>query len=135
MRQLHCTVLLAFLAVLATACDGDGGSLDAASEHDGTIDPVLDGDVTPEPAGDPAVETSTEPGGDPATEPVADPTTEPASDPHTDGANAGCVVRGTPGCGGCACESCVCEIEPHCCSLAWDDACVWDCEFICGEEC
>jgi hypothetical protein len=135
MRGLPCTVLLALVAALAAACDEDGGGVDAGSEQDGAIDPADEGDVTPEPASDPAVDPGPEPASDPVSDPAADPATEPTTDPGTDGTSAGCVTHDTPGCGGCACEACVCEIEPHCCSLAWDDACVWDCEFICGVEC
>jgi len=137
MRGQPCRALLTLLtaAALAAACDEDGGSLDAAADPDGAADPQVDGDVTPEPAGDPAADPEPETTVDAAPDAAPDPVMDPPTDPDTDTANAGCVARDTPGCGGCACESCVCEIEPHCCSLAWDDACVWDCEFICGAEC
>ncbi len=137
MRGKACRALLTLLTVaaLAAACDEDGGSADAAAEQDGVVDPHVDADVALEPAADPAVDVEPETSADPAPDAAPDSAADPPSDPGTDGTNAGCVVRDTPGCGGCACESCVCEIEPHCCSLAWDDACVWDCEFICGVEC
>ena len=137
MRGQHHKALLALVtaAALVVACDEDGTAVDAASEPDGSTDPVIDADAASEPTSDPVVDPGTDPAGDPIIEPAPDPTTEPATDPGTDGTNAGCEVRDTPGCGGCACESCVCEIEPHCCSLAWDEACVWDCEHICGAEC
>jgi hypothetical protein len=128
-------VFLLLLTVLVAACDEDGGTVDATSEPDGSTDPVIDADAASEPASEPAADPGTEPAVDTATETATDPATETTTDPGTDGTNAGCVVRDTPGCGGCACESCVCEIEPHCCTLFWDEPCVWDCEHICGEEC
>jgi hypothetical protein len=37
----------------------------------------------------------------------------------------GCqVLPGLSGCPGCDCELAVCEIEPSCCSSAWDESCV-----------
>jgi hypothetical protein len=44
----------------------------------------------------------------------------------------GCVVGSGPGCGGCACEDCVCDIDPYCCQVTWDDLCVEECIDQCG---
>ena len=48
------------------------------------------------------------------------------------GGNDGCEVSDTPWCGGCACEACVCEMDPYCCEVAWDSLCVDECEIQCG---
>ena len=45
---------------------------------------------------------------------------------------AGCVPTDSPGCGGCACESCVCNLDAFCCQFAWDGICVAECETDCG---
>ena len=37
-----------------------------------------------------------------------------------------------PGCGGCACEACVCEMDAYCCDTAWDGQCVAECIEQCG---
>ncbi len=44
----------------------------------------------------------------------------------------GCVTLGTPTCGGCPCEACVCELDPYCCETAWDGICVGECINDCG---
>ncbi|MBM4371499.1 MAG: hypothetical protein FJ098_07580, partial [Deltaproteobacteria bacterium] len=44
----------------------------------------------------------------------------------------GCSATDTPGCGGCACEDCACELDPYCCDIEWDMACVGICEEECG---
>ncbi len=47
-------------------------------------------------------------------------------------ANDGCTEAATPGCGGCACESCVCAMDAYCCDTAWDTICVDECQNSCG---
>jgi hypothetical protein len=42
-------------------------------------------------------------------------------------AGDGCTPGQAPGCGGCACQSCVCGTDAYCCSTAWDDICVQEC--------
>lgn len=44
----------------------------------------------------------------------------------------GCVATGDLGCGGCDCETCVCAMDPYCCGVAWDGACVSECQNDCG---
>ena len=39
----------------------------------------------------------------------------------------GCVSATTAGCGGCACETCVCGADAYCCSDMWDATCVQEC--------
>ena len=46
-----------------------------------------------------------------------------------------CLSKPTPGCEGCACESCVCDLYPSCCSQSWDLFCASACEIACGESC
>ena len=41
----------------------------------------------------------------------------------------GCVAVSTKGCGGCACESCVCGQDSYCCGTKWDANCVE----LCGQ--
>lgn len=53
----------------------------------------------------------------------------------TAGPPPGCVVTTSPGCGGCACESCVCGMDPYCCNTAWDEYCVEECQYDCGMSC
>lgn len=40
---------------------------------------------------------------------------------------AGCTGSNKPGCGGCGCESCVCDLDPYCCNVKWDNQCVLEC--------
>ncbi len=47
-------------------------------------------------------------------------------------AGPGCEVEEGPGCGGCACEACVCEIDAYCCDTQYDDICVGICMDECG---
>ncbi len=54
--------------------------------------------------------------------------------PATAWAQAGCSTSDSPGCGGCACEACVCQADAFCCQTAWDDLCVGGCE-QCGTNC
>ncbi len=44
----------------------------------------------------------------------------------------GCDPSDLPGCGGCACEVCVCEMDPYCCTNSWDGLCVGECLDPCG---
>lgn len=44
----------------------------------------------------------------------------------------GCESSGSAGCGGCSCEDCVCDLDPYCCQVAWDDLCVDECISQCG---
>ncbi|GEM_PF-4225605 len=46
--------------------------------------------------------------------------------------NGGCEAHGLAGCGGCACEACVCGTDPFCCTAAWDSMCVARCNLACG---
>jgi len=46
----------------------------------------------------------------------------------------GCKVSEVPGCNGCSCEGCVCKADPACCTTAWDDSCVAQCQ-KCGTSC
>ena len=39
----------------------------------------------------------------------------------------GCEPTNTPGCGGCPCEECVCDMDFYCCETAWDNICVDEC--------
>ncbi|NOZ87938.1 MAG: LamG domain-containing protein [Deltaproteobacteria bacterium] len=36
------------------------------------------------------------------------------------------------GCGGCACEECVCAMAPECCNIAWSEQCKFMCLAYCG---
>lgn len=44
----------------------------------------------------------------------------------------GCQVASAPTCGGCLCEDCVCDMDPYCCQVVWDDLCVDECLDQCG---
>ncbi len=44
----------------------------------------------------------------------------------------GCVETSFPGCKGCACATCVCQIDPFCCEERWDWKCTYECQFSCG---
>jgi hypothetical protein len=48
---------------------------------------------------------------------------------------AGCSTSSYAGCGGCACETCVCGLDSFCCSTEWDIYCVEECEIDCGYSC
>ncbi len=48
---------------------------------------------------------------------------------------AGCTPQDGPGCGGCACEACVCAADSFCCEVAWDELCVEACSVDCGANC
>ena len=45
---------------------------------------------------------------------------------------AGCEATDQAGCGGCACETCVCEMDAYCCNGQWDDICASECMEHCG---
>jgi len=47
----------------------------------------------------------------------------------------GCFVRPTPGCDGCDCQSCVCAMNPSCCSGSWDSVCASQCKQTCNGKC
>lgn len=46
-----------------------------------------------------------------------------------------CLDSVAPGCPGCACEACVCDKDPLCCSTAWDADCVASCSECSGQPC
>jgi len=48
------------------------------------------------------------------------------------GPNDGCTVWKQPGCGGCLCEPCVCDMYPWCCFDGWFPECVDLCQWECG---
>ena len=50
---------------------------------------------------------------------------------------AGCAASTKPGCGGCACEACVCKLDDYCCAAAgaWTNYCVNLCKSSCGGKC
>jgi hypothetical protein len=123
---------LASLGMLLLACsDGGAGRWDADADAEGDTHVDATGDVGTdvpvEPATDPVVDA-------PADTPI-DAAPDAAHEPDGGSGTDGCVPTDTPGCGGCPCETCVCDIEPHCCEWFWDEACVWDCEHLCGQEC
>jgi len=49
--------------------------------------------------------------------------------------STGCEPSNFPGCGGCKCEPCVCQMDPYCCQVAWDGLCVDECKNQCGGCC
>ena len=55
----------------------------------------------------------------------------PADCPQTDG----CTSWEYPSCSGCACEACVCDLDPTCCTVAWDESCATSCSADCGQAC
>lgn len=122
------------LVAALIACSEDSGGWDAGADTSADTGSDTTGDVIVDSSMDSlAPDTASETPSDTA----ADTATDTATDPGHDGGSGGdgCVARDTPGCSGCPCEACVCEIEPHCCTLFWDEPCVWDCEFICGFTC
>ncbi|NUN15849.1 MAG: hypothetical protein HUU55_19665 [Myxococcales bacterium] len=48
---------------------------------------------------------------------------------------SGCSASVGPGCGGCACEACVCAKKPECCTIEWTDQCVGLCTGTCEQTC
>ena len=58
-----------------------------------------------------------------------------ATDVQDCGPKPGCVSSGgTPGCGGCECEECVCASDSFCCNSSWDSICANACK-ACGQDC
>lgn len=55
--------------------------------------------------------------------------------PPTPTASDGCTDSKAAGCNGCACEDCVCDLDPYCCATAWDAQCVAECGVKCGGKC
>ncbi len=55
--------------------------------------------------------------------------------PKDCGKCTGCQPRSKKGCPGCACEACVCKMDPDCCKLTWDHICVSECDKYCGGNC
>lgn len=47
----------------------------------------------------------------------------------------GCTASNFPGCGGCACEACVCSMDSWCCEVSWDSICAGECQFDCPQGC
>jgi MYXO-CTERM domain-containing protein len=47
----------------------------------------------------------------------------------------GCSANNFPGCGGCACEACTCNMDPFCCQTLWDSLCVEQCMTQCPQGC
>ena len=45
---------------------------------------------------------------------------------------AECTQKDTPGCAGCSCEACVCQLDSVCCTAAWDSVCASECGAKCG---
>ena len=48
------------------------------------------------------------------------------------GGNDGCMAWEFPGCEGCTCQECVCNMDPYCCDTQWDNICVDECQIDCG---
>ena len=46
----------------------------------------------------------------------------------------GCDVNLGPGCPGCDCEECVCELDASCCAEEWTEDCAALCTLECGGE-
>ena len=44
-------------------------------------------------------------------------------------------VSGASGCSDPILESCVCDLDPYCCEVAWDDACITISAVVCGSDC
>ncbi len=55
--------------------------------------------------------------------------------PQTCPAFDGCTAWQYPTCAGCACETCVCAIDPTCCTVQWDEGCAGLCGTQCGSPC
>lgn len=53
--------------------------------------------------------------------------------PDVGGAKNGCeVTLGYGGCASCDCQGCACALDPYCCDVQWDEACVELCNVDCG---
>ena len=48
------------------------------------------------------------------------------------GGGLGCEALDGPGCNGCPCEACVCDLDPYCCDTLWDGICADECIQQCG---
>lgn len=58
-------------------------------------------------------------------------------DPNTPGTGDCCVTNETVGCDNLACQTCVCGLDPFCCSTSWDGICAGEaaappCDTACG---
>ena len=47
----------------------------------------------------------------------------------------GPCVAGAPGCSDPSIEGCVCDLDPFCCEVGWDDPCITLSAVACGSEC
>jgi hypothetical protein len=47
----------------------------------------------------------------------------------------GCTAHPEPGCPGCPCEECVCQLDAFCCDSSWDEICAGLCMNDCGQNC
>lgn len=52
-----------------------------------------------------------------------------------DGVGDCCSEHGTTGCEDSECQSTVCDIDPFCCFVEWDNICVEEAEDLCGDLC
>ena len=52
--------------------------------------------------------------------------------PQDCGKCTGCQPRSKASCPGCACEACVCKLDPDCCKFQWDYICVSECKKNCN---
>ncbi len=50
-------------------------------------------------------------------------------------ADHGPCVAGAPGCSDPSIEGCVCDLDPFCCEVGWDDPCITLSAVICGSDC
>jgi hypothetical protein len=109
------------VAAGTSSSSGDAEVVDASTESSGDDEvPTTSGDRVPESGGDEATETSEldSSTGDVGTF-MSDTGTESGY-----GDEPCCAATVEPGCGDVATQSCVCEIDPYCCEMAWDEACV-----------
>jgi hypothetical protein len=51
---------------------------------------------------------------------------------YPDEFTAACGPFESPGCNGCPCEACVCDIDSFCCDEVWDSLCLELCQDSCG---
>ncbi len=123
-----------------TAPDSDGGSdgdIDADADADSDTDTDTDTDADSDTDIDTDSDSDSDTDTDSDTDSDSDTDTDSDSDTNTD-ADAGtpdggieidseCYANATGGCGGCACEACVCGADSYCCDTAWDYVCVEAC--------